>query len=151
MSAALISAVAGLVGAVAGTIVTIVTLRAQQRRATAEAARAEAEALRALVDVGAAEDETLATRWRALLEAQVEVVVQPMREELARLRGEVEAARRDAAAARTEVEAMRDEVTRHRARYWRTIEYIRVLLTLLTQHGPGVTVPSPPAEIADDI
>lgn len=131
--------VLSIVGALGGatTLVTLATLGPTIRRARAEARRAD-------VDATVAEDSAEDAHWRALLQAQVELVVQPLREEIARLGREVEAARADAAAARA-------EVTQHRTRYWRAITYIRTLLSLLARHAPHAIVPAPPPEISTDI
>ena len=128
-----------VVGALGGvtTLVTLVTLGPTIRRARADARRAD-------IDATIAEDAGEIAHWRAMLQTQVELVVQPLREEVARLRVEVEAARADAAAARA-------DVTQHRTRYWRAVTYIRALLGLLATHAPHATVPPPPAEISADI
>ena len=143
-----------VLGAIGGpaALVAVVTLGPTVRKARAAARRADIDIdIDIDIDVTVAEDTAEDAHWRTMLEAQVELVVRPLREEIGRLGGEVKAARADAAAARSEVEQMRSEVTAHRTRYWRAITYIRALLALLARHAPHATAPTPPVEIQADI
>ena len=83
------------------------------------------------------EDDAIASRWEALSKAQVEILLNPLKERLA----EVE----------QKVSALEAELDRSRKKYWAAIPYIRVLLSLFHRHAPDVTVPQIPATIAEDV
>lgn len=83
------------------------------------------------------------SHWKAIVQAQTEALVQPLREEIAALRGEVQLLR-------VETTTLREQVETHRTRYWRAITYIRALLAW-ARHPSSSDAPSPPAELAVDI
>lgn len=83
------------------------------------------------------EDDAIAARWEALSRAQIDMLLNPLRDRLS----EVEA----------KVTALEAELNASRKKYWTAIPYIRVLLGLLHRHAPDVTPPSVPASIAEDV
>lgn len=86
-----------------------------------------------------AEDDALQKRWQAIAEAQLELLLTPLREEVARLREEVAAVRTESAAVQT--------------KYWKAINYIRTLSSWIARHvtDPELTPPVPPADVVGDI
>lgn len=97
-----------------------------------------ANAKKADVDAAVAEDAADDAHWTAIIKAQTEAVVQPLRLEVTDLRAEV-------ASLRTEVELVR-------TRYWRAIAHIRALMTWISRNHPDSTgLPLPAAEITNDI
>lgn len=95
-------------------------------------AAAQHTMVQAAVTQDAAED----AHWQAIIKAQAEAVVAPLRDEVDQLRAEVR--------------VQRAEVEAHRVRYLRAITYIRVLLAW-ARHPSTSDVPPPPAELAVDI
>ena len=89
-----------------------------------------------MVDTVVSEDAAEDAHWQAIIKAQAEAIVSPLRVEVDELRGEVR--------------VLRAEVETHRARYWRAITYIRVLLAWSRYPGSS-DIPAPPAELAVDI
>lgn len=90
------------------------------------------------VDAAVAEDRAEDEHWTAIVKTQTEAIVEPLRREVEGLRAEV-------STLRTEVELVR-------TRYWRAIAHIRALATWIHRHSPEpVGLPTPPAEIANDI
>lgn len=103
--------------------------------------RPELNALRAqarhtLVQASVSEDAAEDAHWQAIIKAQAEAVVTPLRDEVEALR--------------TEVRVLRAEVEAHRVRYLRAIAYIRNLLAW-SRHPHLTDVPPPPPELAVDI
>lgn len=86
-----------------------------------------------------AEEDAIIDRWRALSDAQIKVLLEPLQNRLS--------------AVEDEVEALKEELKVSRAKYWRAIAYIRVLLTWITRHVPesAPPPPDPSAALAEDI
>lgn len=88
-----------------------------------------------------AEDDALSNRWKAIIETQTKVLLEPMRTEL----GEVKA----------EVRALRVDLETSRRKYWSAISHIRTLYTWISRHMPPdietTQIPEPPATLAEDI
>jgi len=95
-----------------------------------------ASARQTLVAAAVSEDAAEDAHWQAIIKAQTEAIVAPLREEVHQLRGEVR--------------VLREEVETHRARYWRAVTYIRVLLAW-SRYPSSTDVPPPPPELAVDI
>lgn len=90
------------------------------------------------VDAAVAEETADDAHWKAIIAAQTEALVQPLRNEVTELR--------------TEVASLRTEVELVRTRYWRAIAHIRALMTWINRHQPeAVGLPAPSAEIVNDI
>lgn len=83
------------------------------------------------------EDNAIAERWKQLSQAQIEMLLNPLKERLT----EVESAVRDLEA----------ELGKSRRKYWTAIPYIRTLLAALRHHAPEAIAPSVPVEIIEDI
>jgi len=111
-------------------VVALLLWRHQVRKLRAETHHTE-------IDAAIAEDRADDEHWREIVKTQTEALVQPLREELTRLR--------------VEVDSLRSEVEATRTRYWRAIAYIRVLLTITQRRNPNDDVPAPPSEIAADL
>jgi hypothetical protein len=88
-----------------------------------------------------AEDDALAKRWQAIIEAQTKALLEPMtlrlkdvEDKVKLLEGELEASRR---------------------KYWSAVSYIRILLTWIARHMPdnieATSIPTPPANVTEDI
>lgn len=95
-----------------------------------------ANAAHTLVQSAVSEDAAEDAHWQAIIKAQAEAVVSPLRDEVEALRGEVR--------------VLRAEVEAHRVRYLRAITYIRVLLAW-ARHPSTSDAPAPPPELAVDI
>jgi hypothetical protein len=121
-----------------GSIAVLLRIRHEIRKLRSEAHHLDVEAAVAEKE---GDDEHLAAltaRWRELVAAQTEEIVQPLRAEVGALRGEV-------ATLRAEVEAVR-------TRYWRAITHVRALLAWIHRHHTQPDeLPLPPVEIAADI
>lgn len=103
-----------------------------------EIQRLRAETRKVDVDAAVAEDRAEDEHWAAIVRAQTEAVVQPLRQEVIDLR--------------TEVASLRTEVELVRTRYWRAITHVRALLTWIHRHHDQPTgLPVAPTEIAADI
>ena len=103
-----------------------------------EIRKLRAEAKRVDVDAAVAEDRAEDEHWAAIVRAQTEAVVQPLRQEVTDLR--------------TEVASLRTEVELVRTRYWRAISHIRSLMTWIHRHHTDPAgLPTAAAEIAPDI
>lgn len=83
------------------------------------------------------EDDAITRHWEALSKAQIEVLLNPLRERLT----EVEQT----------VKRLETELDASRKKYWTAIPFIRVLLAMLHRHVPDVALPPIPASIAEDI
>lgn len=119
-----LTALGGLAGLSA-----ILLWRHQARKIAAEARKLD-------VDADVAADAGEDAHWQAIIAAQAEAIIAPLRTEVEELR--------------VEVRKLRDEVETHRTRYWRAITYIRTLLAW-SRHPSTSDVPPPPAELAVDI
>lgn len=86
-----------------------------------------------------AEDDALSNRWKAIIETQTKVLLEPMQEQIGTLK--------------TEVAGLKVEVAESRRKYWGAIGYIRTLHNWIARHLPGSVeqVPPPPAVLAEDI
>lgn len=88
-----------------------------------------------------AEDDALAKRWQAIIETQTKVLLEPMKAELAEVKGEVK--------------EMRLELESSRRKYWSAVSYIRILLTWIARHMPdnieATSIPTPPPNVTEDI
>lgn len=124
----------GLLGAVG----VLFKVRHEIRKLRAEAHHLDVEAE---VEVVKGDDDhtaAITTRWREIVAAQTEEIVQPLRAEVTALRGEV-------GVLRAEVEALR-------TRYWRAITHVRALVAWIHRNHPQpADLPPAPAEIAADI
>lgn len=115
-------------GAVA--ITALVLLWPNLRKLRAEYGKTRTDAA---IAVDAADD----AHWRAIVTAQTEALIQPLREEVERQGREISHLREDLA-----------QVThKHRS----AITYIRALLAAWRRQVPDVEPPVPPAELAADI
>jgi len=124
-----IVSVVGAVVTVGGGLLAWVRLRPEMEKLRADARKA-------MVDTVVSEDAAEDAHWQAIIKAQTEAIVAPLREEVHQLRGEVR--------------VLREEVETHRARYWRAVTYIRVLLAW-SRYPSSTDVPPPPPELAVDI
>lgn len=89
-----------------------------------------------------AEDDALSNRWKAIIETQTKVLLEPMQVQLAEVKAEVREVKADLEASRR--------------KYWSAITYIRNLLTWIGRHTPLADLettqpPQPPAALAEDI
>ncbi|AWY06054.1 hypothetical protein SEA_ROBSFEET_47 [Microbacterium phage RobsFeet] len=86
-----------------------------------------------------AEDDALSNRWRAIIETQTKVLLEPMEKQIGELKGEVA--------------GLKVEVAESRRKYWGAIGYIRTLSNWIARHLPESIeqVPPPPAVLAEDI
>ncbi|AWY05397.1 membrane protein [Microbacterium phage Metamorphoo] len=86
-----------------------------------------------------AEDDALSNRWRAIIETQTKVLLEPMEKQIGELKGEVA--------------GLKSEVAESRRKYWGAIGYIRTLSNWIARHLPESIeqVPPPPAVLAEDI
>lgn len=83
------------------------------------------------------EDDAIVARWKELSQAQIEMLLNPLKTRLTDLEATVE--------------KLEQEVNRSRKKYWLAIPYIRALRDLLHLHAPTVAHPPLPTDIADDI
>ncbi len=85
------------------------------------------------------EDDALSNRWKAIIETQTKVLLEPMQEQIGELK--------------TEVAGLKSEVAESRRKYWGAIGYIRTLNNWIARHLPESIeqVPPPPAVLAEDI
>jgi hypothetical protein len=85
-----------------------------------------------------AEDDAIAQRWQAIVQAQTEALVAPLRASVSDLQAKVE--------------KLEGDLRTSRSKYWRSIVYIRQLLAFLSKQLPeGVEPPPAPPEILEDI
>ncbi|QGJ88900.1 hypothetical protein PBI_TEAMOCIL_46 [Microbacterium phage Teamocil] len=87
-----------------------------------------------------AEDDALSNRWKAIIETQTKVLLEPMQAQIASLTREV-------GEVKVELEASR-------RKYWSAITHIRTLYNWIARHLPEdieSTAPPPPAVLAEDI
>lgn len=93
-----------------------------------------------------AEDDALSNRWKAIIETQTRVLLEPMQAELATAKDDLVQMKIDMALMRTEL----DVRTR---KYWGAISHIRTLNTWIARHLPDSIeqVPPTPAILAEDI
>ena len=87
----------------------------------------------------AAEDDALSARWESLIRAQTESLIKPLQEQVASLT--------------TKVDELDESLRQTQRRYWKSITYIRTLLTWVGRNLPhgSSTPPDPPEEIQSDI
>jgi hypothetical protein len=94
------------------------------------------------------EDDAISNRWKAIIETQTKVLLEPMREELS-------ATKSDLAGVKVEMREMKAELEASRRKYWSAISYIRSLLTWIARHMPEsietTQVPPAPAIVVEDI
>jgi len=85
------------------------------------------------------EDDALSNRWKAIIETQTKVLLEPMVKQIGDLQ--------------VEVAEVKVELASSRRKYWGAIGYIRTLHTWLNRHLPDSVeqVPPPPAILAEDI
>ncbi|WKW87077.1 hypothetical protein SEA_NICOLE72_40 [Microbacterium phage Nicole72] len=88
-----------------------------------------------------AEDDALSNRWRAIIEAQTKVLLEPMTTRIQTLE--------------TKVGTLESELEASRRKYWSAVTYIRQLLTWISRHMPSdietTQVPQAPSTLAEDI
>lgn len=88
-----------------------------------------------------AEDDALAKRWQAIIEAQTKALLEPMTTRLK----DVE----------DKVQRLEEELETSRRKYWSAVSYIRILLTWIARHMPdnieATSIPTPPANVTEDI
>lgn len=86
-----------------------------------------------------AEDAAWDERWKGIIKAQTESLLQPLQAQVDRQGAKI-------AQLETELGSLR-------TRYWRSIHHIRDLLAWIAKHLPDADPPPPvtPADIADDI
>lgn len=102
--------------------------------------KARADAGKARVDAAVAEDTAEDAHWQAIVTAQTEAVVKPLREEVERLSRKV-----------TSLEERVEQISQ---RYRSAIGYVRILLAWIRRHHQTdhpMDLPVAPAEIAGDI
>lgn len=119
-----------------GLLVTIVGGALAWTKLRPELLQLRAQVRKTDVDAAVAEDTAEDAHWQAIVKAQAEAIVAPLRTEVEELRAEVR--------------TLREEVETHRTRYWRAITYIRVLHAW-ARHPSASDIPAPPAELAVDI
>lgn len=87
------------------------------------------------------EDDSVANRWKAIIEAQTKTLLEPMVTRIGTLE--------------SKVTTLETELETSRRKYWSAVTYIRGLLTWIARHLPPdietTTVPQPPAGLAEDI
>lgn len=88
-----------------------------------------------------AEDDALSNRWKAIIEAQTKVLLEPMTSRIATLE--------------TKVGTLEADLEASRRKYWSAVTYIRQLLTWISRHLPPdietTQVPQAPATLVEDI
>lgn len=85
-----------------------------------------------------AEGDSLAQRWKSLIEAQTEALIEPLRARLSDLE--------------VEVTSLKEELRSSHAKYWKAISYIRILHVWISRHIPSdIEQPPAPQEISEDI
>lgn len=88
-----------------------------------------------------AEDDALSNRWKAIIEAQTKVLLEPMTSRIATLE--------------TKVGTLEADLEASRRKYWSAVTYIRQLLTFIARHLPedaeSTQVPQAPATLVEDI
>lgn len=88
-----------------------------------------------------AEDDALSNRWKAIIEAQTQSLLEPMATRLRDVEGKVE--------------RLETELAMSRRKYWSAVAYIRQLLMWIARHMPEDTehtvVPQAPATLAEDL
>lgn len=89
----------------------------------------------------AVEDDALSNRWRAIIETQTKVLLEPMKLELQEVK--------------TEVRGLRADLETSRRKYWAAISYIRTLYNWMARHLPDdveqTQIPAPPTVVVEDI
>lgn len=83
------------------------------------------------------EDNAIAERWKQLSQAQIEILLNPLKARLTEVELRV-----------VDLEA---ELGRSRRKYWTAVPYIRALVALLRYHAPDAIVPPVPVEIVEDV
>lgn len=86
-----------------------------------------------------AEDDALLARWEKLAQAQVELLLQPLKDQLADLT--------------KKVVGLEGEIEETRTKYWKIVNHVRTLYSWIAKHvtDPDLVPPTPPADVADDI
>ncbi|UDL16236.1 membrane protein [Microbacterium phage Kozie] len=86
-----------------------------------------------------AEDDALTERWKAIIETQTRVLLEPVTAELAALR--------------VRFTALEGQLSESRRKYWSAIVHIRALNDWINKHLPDSVeqAPPPPATLAEDI
>lgn len=127
---AAVTLLVGLFGG--GTITSIVQARTDRKKGIGE--------------LEVAQDDAIAQRWQAIVEAQAESLITPLDKRIDKMKAEMEVMER-------KIESLETELTASRAKYWRAIMYIRRLQTYIIRHLPEGQLhpPDPPKDIADDI
>lgn len=126
-----ILSVATSVVTIGGSAVVLVKVWPEIRNLRAQAKKAD-------VDAAVAEDAADDAHWKAIITAQTEALLDPLRGEVARQGAEI-------------VE-LRKEVREIRRIYGTALAYIRVLLSWIrARHDDPADLPAPPADIAADI
>lgn len=127
---AAVTLLVGLFGG--GTITSIVQARTDRKKGIGE--------------LEVAQDDAIAQRWQAIVEAQAESLIAPLDKRIDKMKAEMEVMER-------KIESLETELTASRAKYWRAIMYIRRLQTYIIRHLPEgqLQPPDPPKDIADDI
>lgn len=127
---AAVTLLVGLFGG--GTITSIVQARTDRKKGIGE--------------LEVAQDDAIAQRWQAIVEAQAESLIAPLDKRIDKMKAEMEVMER-------KIESLETELTASRAKYWRAIMYIRRLQTYIIRHLPEGQLhpPDPPKDIADDI
>lgn len=85
-----------------------------------------------------AEDDAISARWKAIIETQTKVLLEPMQGEIASLK--------------REMGDLQEALKLAHRKYWSAIGYIRSLYALIARHElEQDKVPAPPAILAEDI
>jgi len=88
-----------------------------------------------------AEHDSLASRWRAIIETQTKALLEPMTLRIGTLEGKVS--------------TLESELAASRRKYWIAISHVRTLYAWISRHMPEdveqTQVPAPPATLVDDI
>lgn len=91
------------------------------------------------------EDDAVVRRWETLVESQTKALVDPLVQQVAALRTEVNGLE-------AKVERLEATISEIRRKYWDAIPYIRLLQAMLRPRlRDGEHLPTPPERIADDI
>lgn len=100
-----------------------------------------------------ADDEFLNKKTQELLQAQLDLLVKPLQEELSRVRDMLTQTRVELTETNTKVAAAEKSIRETQNRYWYALSYIRELLHWSRTHVPEGTTPPPeiPGSLSHDL
>lgn len=103
--------------------------------------RARHDAMQGVAQHEVVADDSIANRWKAIIEAQTISLLEPMQKRLREVEGKVG--------------ALETELAGARRKYWVAISHIRTMYAWISRHLPEeveqTQIPAPPATLVDDI